>query len=48
MPFRPARAAGTPIEYVVTLEAPLGDRTVVDPSTTAVEMPRRLELLRCP
>jgi hypothetical protein len=31
----PAPAAGIPIEYVVTLEAPLGDRTVVDATTGA-------------
>jgi hypothetical protein len=29
----PATAAGIPIEYVVTLESPLGDRTVLDAST---------------
>jgi hypothetical protein len=35
IPFVPRSGVGLPIEYVVTLEAPLGDRTVVDASTGA-------------
>jgi hypothetical protein len=33
IPFVPRAEGGLPIEYVVTLDSPLGDRTVLDAST---------------
>lgn len=49
IPFVPASGVGIPIEFVITLEAPLGDRTVVDAATGAAVRPSRcLGMLPCP
>lgn len=49
IPFVPAAGVGIPIEFVITLEAPLGDRTVVDAATgAAVRASRCLGRLPCP